>query len=115
MCDIYGETSVLVVPTTIDETFGRVVVEAQLNGIPVLASDRGALPDVVGGGGAVLAVEKSIELWSSTLKRLLDPQRYAQLSAAAVVNASRFDFTRSICRFASLVDTMLDQGHAANG
>ena len=31
------------------ESFGLVAVEAMLNGIPVLASNRGALPETIGG------------------------------------------------------------------
>jgi glycosyltransferase involved in cell wall biosynthesis len=38
---IYQNTSVFIAPSRINETFGRCVVEAQLNGIPVIASDRG--------------------------------------------------------------------------
>ena len=39
----------LLVPSVWDEPFGRVAAEAMINGIPPLVSDRGSLPQVVGG------------------------------------------------------------------
>jgi glycosyltransferase involved in cell wall biosynthesis len=53
---IYAVTKVLLVPSVEQEASGRVVVEAQLNGIPVIASDLGGLPETVGSGGYVLPV-----------------------------------------------------------
>jgi glycosyltransferase involved in cell wall biosynthesis len=106
MREVYAETALLVVPTTSDETFGRVVVEAQLNGVPVLASDRGALPDVVGGGGQVVSADAPLETWAGALETLTSPDGYARWSEAARLNAKRFDFEESIRHFARLVDAV---------
>src|SRR5262245_21773288 len=46
--DFYRVTRVLLVPSLWKESFGLVAAEAMINGIPVLASDRGALPEVLG-------------------------------------------------------------------
>ena len=35
-------------------TFGRIAVEPQFSGIPVVASDRGGLPEAVGPGGVLI-------------------------------------------------------------
>jgi len=43
--DILSRTCVLVVPSLWYEGFGLIVVEAMLRGIPVVASDRGGLPE----------------------------------------------------------------------
>ena len=40
----------LLVPSIYEETYGRVVTQAQVNGIPALASSRGGLPESVGEG-----------------------------------------------------------------
>ncbi len=45
----YAETRLLLMPSLWNESFGLVAAEAMLNGIPVLASNRGALPETIGG------------------------------------------------------------------
>ena len=100
--EVYADTAVLLVPTSWDETFGRVVVEAHGNGIPALASDRGALPDVVGAGGRTLAYEAPLAEWVGALEDLLDPRRWPEWSRAARANAERFEFRAEIRRFVDL-------------
>jgi glycosyltransferase involved in cell wall biosynthesis len=60
--EYFALTRVLLAPSVWEEPFGRVAAEAMVNGIPPIVSNRGALPDVVGGdassggGGFVRAV-----------------------------------------------------------
>jgi glycosyltransferase involved in cell wall biosynthesis len=49
--DFYRVSRALLVPSLWRESFGRVAAEALANGIPVLASDRGALPETLGDAG----------------------------------------------------------------
>jgi len=49
--DFYPITKLLLMPSLWNESFGLVAVEAMLNGIPVLASNRGALPETIREGG----------------------------------------------------------------
>lgn len=81
---IYAATKVLVIPSLLYESWGRVVTEAILNGIPVLSSTMGGLPEAVGEGGICLDVpvecqkdllrmptEEEMRPWMDALKRLL--------------------------------------------
>jgi glycosyltransferase involved in cell wall biosynthesis len=60
--DYFALTRILVAPSVWEEPFGRVAAEAMINSIPALVSERGSLPDVVGGdfsrggGGRVLPI-----------------------------------------------------------
>jgi glycosyltransferase involved in cell wall biosynthesis len=55
---VYANTRILLMPSLWLESFGLVAVEAMLNGIPVLASSRGALADTVGGSGNVAGTRR---------------------------------------------------------
>jgi len=57
---IYGVTRILLVPSLV-EAAGRVAAEALLNGIPVIASDRGGLAETLHGGGFVLPLPADID------------------------------------------------------
>lgn len=72
MRTVYARARVLLMPSVWEESFGRTAVEAQLNGMPVLASNRGALPEIVGEGGLVLDPHAPVEQWAAALRQLLD-------------------------------------------
>ena len=46
--EFYAASKLLLMPSLWNESFGLVAAEAMLNGIPVLASNRGALPETIG-------------------------------------------------------------------
>lgn len=71
MRGVYAQARVLLMPSVWEEAFGRTVIEAQLNGIPVLASHRGALPETVGDGGLTLDPHEPVEVWAEALRRLM--------------------------------------------
>jgi len=56
MAPIYGQTRILLVPSFCYESSARVVFEANANGIPVLAANRGGIPETMGGAGKLLPI-----------------------------------------------------------
>ena len=54
--DFYRVSRVVLMPSLWRESLGRVAIEAMANGIPVLASDRGALPETLGDAGFVFTI-----------------------------------------------------------
>jgi glycosyltransferase involved in cell wall biosynthesis len=107
MSSIYASTRVLLVPTTLlSETWGRVVSEAQFGGIPVLATDRGALPDTVGKGGVIIQSQADATVWANELMRLwTDGEYYRGLQRSALAHSRRpeLEFDRQIAQFIGLV------------
>lgn len=53
---LYRSARITVFPSLYRETFGRVPVESMNAGVPVVVSDRGALPETVGDGGLILTI-----------------------------------------------------------
>ena len=71
----------LVLPS-VDEGFGLPVLEAMSAGIPVVASNRGALPEVTG-GAADLVDAVDADGFARALERLLIDQTWAESRAMA--------------------------------
>jgi glycosyltransferase involved in cell wall biosynthesis len=84
-------TKVLLMPSLWWESQGLVAVEAMINGIPVVASDRGALPETLGDGGIalplperltqvsrILPTAEEVEPWIKAIIRLWDDQAWYQ-------------------------------------
>ena len=78
---LYAGARLLVLPS-LDEGFGLPVLEAMSAGVPVLTSNRGALPEVSGDAGIAVDVD-DVEAFSGALARL------ATDTAVATAQASR--------------------------
>lgn len=88
---IYRQTRILLVPSQWQaETWGRVVTEAQFSGIPVIASNRGGLPEAVGPGGVVLDHDAPAQVWAAAIRDLWsNSPRYRAFSEAALAHSVR--------------------------
>lgn len=90
MAAIYAQARLVLVPSQWEEAFGRVVAEAQVSGIPALASAIGGLPEAVGKGGILLPPEAPAHHWAAALRQIWDdPAEHARLSQAATGHAAR--------------------------
>ena len=93
---LFREASMLVMPS-LDEGFGMPALEAMTIGVPVVAANRGALPEVVGDAG--LLVEPEAEALANAMKRLLDSRELAQaLVRAGIERSRRFTWEASAAR-----------------
>jgi glycosyltransferase involved in cell wall biosynthesis len=91
---LYAGARALVLPS-LDEGFGLPVLEAMSAGVPVIASNRGSLPEVVGTAG-VLLDPADVSAWAGTLEKLATaPQWATDLSAAGIARARAFTWERS--------------------
>ena len=70
--ELIKNAACVLVPS-LHEGFGRVALEAMALGTPVIASDRGALPEVVGDGGRLLD-PMDPEGWIRTIREVVDSE-----------------------------------------
>ena len=81
---ILATAKILLVPSECEEAWGRVVIEAGLNGIPSITSARGGLPEAVGHGGLIVSPDEGLSGWERALTELWDnPDIYQKMSTAA--------------------------------
>jgi glycosyltransferase involved in cell wall biosynthesis len=110
MAEVFAGARILLAPSLWEEAFGRIVAEAQANGVPVLASDRGALPETVGAGGILLDVHAPLDAWLGALDRLWgDDVAWTALSRAAAAHAARpeIDIRHAADQWLALIDESL--------
>jgi glycosyltransferase involved in cell wall biosynthesis len=86
---VYQGARMLVLPSW-HEGFGLPALEAMALGVPVVASSRGALPEVVGDAGVLVSPDDARGLAAAIEALLASPERRAQLSAAGMARAATF-------------------------
>jgi glycosyltransferase involved in cell wall biosynthesis len=92
----YRQFDVLAVPSVPMpgwlEQFGRVVVESQASGIPVVASASGALPDVVGQEGLLVPPNDAAALHDALARFLDEPGLWSRLRERGLAGAGRYSW-----------------------
>jgi len=84
---LYEGAALLILPS-FEEGFGLPALEAMTVGVPVIASNTGALPDVVGDAGPLVDPDDADAL-ATTIERMLTDEAYAAVCAARGVLRSR--------------------------
>ncbi|WP_419827118.1 glycosyltransferase family 4 protein [Sphingomonas sp.] len=96
-------SATLCVTPSLYEGFGLPAAEAMACGAPVVVSDGGALPEVVGDAGLVVPRGDAGALARAIAELLADPARRGAMAAASLARARLFSWDR----FAGRVETVL--------
>jgi glycosyltransferase involved in cell wall biosynthesis len=83
-----ARAGVVLVPSRCEESFGFGVLDAFAAGVPVIASPRGGLAELVRAGGGTLLDPDAPDAWAAALERLWsDPARRQRQGAEALAGA----------------------------
>ncbi len=98
------------------EQFGRVIAEAFSSGVPVIGSDSGEIPYVIGDAGIVVG-ESDRHAWTDALERLLGDERQRRdLSVAARARAiSHYSCPRVARQYIEFFERILDADRSIVG
>ncbi len=88
---LYANSKLFVLPS-FDEGFGLPALEAMACGTPVIVSDGGALPEVVGDAGLIFSLEKPDTLANTMQLCLSDNPLRASLIEKGLAHASKFSW-----------------------
>jgi glycosyltransferase involved in cell wall biosynthesis len=91
---LYAGATLFVLPS-FDEGFGLPVLEAMASGTPVIASDRGALPEVLGESGVIFKLSDNDGLCDALMKCLSDQYLLLSMKEKGLERAELFPWQRS--------------------
>ena len=94
LVELLSGTQALVFPS-LWEGFGLPAVEAMSCGVPVLASDRSSLPEVIGDAGLFFDPEDPDDIAACLLRFAADPALGPRLGRLALERAGRFSWQRA--------------------
>jgi glycosyltransferase involved in cell wall biosynthesis len=106
---LYAGATALLLPSFF-EGFGLPVLEAMTVGVPVIASDRGALPEVLGDAGLLVSPDDPEELAAAMHRVCTDAQLAAVLGARGARRALMFDWTASGQTLRDIYDALIAAG-----
>ena len=91
---LYAGARVLVQPS-FEEGFGLPVLEAMTVGLPIVATNRGSLPEILDGAGSLVEPDEPAEM-AAAIERMIDDEAFAAASAAkSVQRAAHFNWPRT--------------------
>lgn len=91
LAGLYATATVFVLPSQ-DEGFGLPALEAMASGTPVIVSDGGALPEVVGEAGMIFCLSDSVGLRISLKECLSNAKLRSELSENGLRRAKQFSW-----------------------
>lgn len=111
---LYQRALVLVMPSHL-EGFGIPALEAMTCGVPVIAANRGALPEVVGAAGCLVDPDDPAGLAAALGAVLADPTRRQQMREAGWRQAARYDWRDTARRVRAAWQLALEARRARRG
>lgn len=105
MKEVYSQTGIAIVPSKLEEAFGRIPIEAGFNGIPSVCSGRGGLPESVGNNELCIYSNKPGD-YINKINEI--ESNYEEYSKKASENSENKKSKNQIRKFYKIVEDQLD-------
>jgi len=92
------------------EGFGMPVLEAMAAGVPVLASNRASVPEVIGHAGLVVDPDDAVAVAVGLERILTDGSLRSQMTADGLARAKLFTWERSVRKMSSALKLAMEGG-----
>jgi glycosyltransferase involved in cell wall biosynthesis len=103
---LYAGAELLLMPS-LYEGFGLPCLEAMASGVPVVAADRGALPETCGGAALLVDPDDPGALAAAALTAAADGGRRAELTQAGLQRAAELTWDRAASETDALIGRLL--------
>jgi glycosyltransferase involved in cell wall biosynthesis len=109
MSSVYDSADIVIMPTINEEPFGLVALETMAKGIPLITTNSGALPEVVGDGAVIVDTSEEFvrKLTNSIMALAFDEAGRQRLSESAYERAhgiKEFDIQNYYNGFSNIID-----------
>lgn len=110
---IYNLATLFVYPSFY-ESFGIPILEGMACGVPVIASNRTAMPEVAGGAAIIVDPEKPEEISQAMYQLLSDSNMYSRYKVAGLHRASSFNWRDTARSALALYEAVYQQKPLSN-
>ena len=102
----YARASIFAFPS-LDEGFGMPILEAMAAGVPVIAGNRSALPEVCGDAAELIDPGSEEELASALVRLATDEARRDELIARGLDRSKQFPWENAVAKTQAVYDELL--------
>ena len=99
--DVFSSCDVHVLTVASTGSWGRVINEAGLFGVPSVTIEIGSQPEAVGDGGIVVPIDGDLDAWVTAIKETYESRE--EFGSKAKTHAAVVDHRRSIAMFRSAI------------
>lgn len=105
--NVYAASNVVVIPSIWSEAFGLVALEALAAGKPVIASDVGGLPEVVGTGSGLLVTPGDKASLLAAMRAFTNPDVRRTYERTARASSKNFSWTSAALQLEQVYESLL--------
>ena len=108
---LFAEIDLLLVPSLWQEPFGMIIIEAYAHGVPVIAANRGGIPEIVDEGrtGFIFNPESQESLRAAIRHYVEQPLLAARMRSLALEKAKCFSTARMVDSYLSVYERALQE------